>query len=312
MLTIRPFRGSDLPELLDLWNAALPLDGIDERTFLRKVLLDPNVAEGFLVAESEGQLVGFLLGLVRREPLVGVGLEEDKGWITAFGVHPQARQQGIGTALLERALDFFRAQQRHQVLVSPYTPNYFVPGVDVAAYPAALALLEKFDFQIISRPLSMDACLVNLELSEEVWEKERQWRERQVLIRPLAREDVPGFLAFLAREMPGDWLRHARELLHGVATGRAEYDQVFLAVRNGGEILGYCQFEGEHFGPFGVAAAWQGQGLGTLLLARTLLHMRRKGHHNAWVLWTDDHAARLYARFGFQPSRRFAVLRREL
>jgi len=57
----------------------------------------------------------------------------------------------------------------------------------------------------------------------------------------------------------------------------------------------------------------QGQGIGKVLLAKCLLTIRRKGHHNAWVLWTSDEAAeRVYARFGFRETRRFAILRRAL
>jgi mycothiol synthase len=84
-------------------------------------------------------------------------------------------------------------------------------------------------------------------------------------------------------------------------------------LRSAARRLGYCQFEGEHFGPFGVREDCQNQGIGTVLLAHCLQAMRAAGHHNAWVLWTsDDTAAKVYSRFGFTVTRRFAVLRREL
>ena len=31
------------------------------------------------------------------------------------------------------------------------------------------------------------------------------------------------------------------------------------------KVVGYCQFEGSHFGPFGVAKDFQGRGIGTVL-----------------------------------------------
>jgi ribosomal protein S18 acetylase RimI-like enzyme len=61
-----------------------------------------------------------------------------------------------------------------------------------------------------------------------------------------------------------------------------------------------------------VAEAFQNRGIGTVLLARALRSMAGQGTHNAWVLWTGDQAARLYARFGFRESRRFAVLHKDL
>jgi GNAT superfamily N-acetyltransferase len=112
--------------------------------------------------------------------------------------------------------------------------------------------------------------------------------------------------------MPGDWVRHAREILQEIARGRGHVDQFTIAVSDG-ELVGYCQFDGEHFGPFGVRTGLQGKGIGTALMARCLQTMRAHGLHHAWVLWTSDEAAdRVYRRFGFQETRRFAVMRREL
>lgn len=306
---IRPFQGQDLEALLAVWNAALPRDALTERRLLAQVLLDPNVDEGFLVAEVNGEVVGFVLGMVRREPGADGELEPERGWITAFGVRPDCWRRGVGTALFQAALEFFRREGRNEVLIAPYVPNYFVPGVDLAAYPAAGPFLARLGFETISRPLSMDANLVALEIPAEVQARQEALQARGFLIRPLAATDVPAFLGFLASAMPADWLRHARALLHGVARGDATYDQITLALQEG-RIVGYAQFEGEHFGPFGVAEGYQGQGLGTVLLARTLERMRQHGHHNAWLLWTGDEAARLYARFGFRETRRFAVMRR--
>lgn len=61
-----------------------------------------------------------------------------------------------------------------------------------------------------------------------------------------------------------------------------------------------------------MKASLRGRGIGSALLGRTLEQMRRQGSHCAWFLWTGENAARLYGRFGFRPSRRFVLLRREL
>ena len=87
---------------------------------------------------------------------------------------------------------------------------------------------------------------------------------------------------------------------------------------NGSEVVGYCQYwngegydwytTGAHFGPFGVREDFRGRGIGTVLLYRALLEMRKNGIHNAFVLWTDERASRLYSRFGFKVTRRFRVM----
>ncbi len=312
MVTVRGYRGSDEPALLALWNAALPFDPIDHRTFHRKVLLDPNFdPDWLLVAEAEGKLVGFCLCLIRRVPMEKVGMEPERGWMTAFGVHPEWRRKGIGSALLERALQLFHDAHRLEVLLSPYTPNYFVPGVDERNYAEGLSFFIKRGFEVVTRPLSMDANIVLFDYTPYA-KRERQLNEQGIEVRALQPCEVPELMAFLRGHMPGDWVRHARELLLDIARGGGDYDQ-FVVAWHGGEIVGYCQFEGEHFGPFGVRSDMQGRGIGTVLMAKCLQMMRRKGLHNAWVLWTSDEAAqRIYHRFGFKETRRFSILRKRL
>jgi predicted GNAT family acetyltransferase len=40
--------------------------------------------------------------------------------------------------------------------------------------------------------------------------------------------------------------------------------------------------------------------------------MKIKGYHNAWVMWTDDIAAKVYQKLGFRETRRFVVLSKDL
>jgi mycothiol synthase len=330
MLTIRAYRCTDEAELVGVWNAALPQDPVDAHTFRRKVLLDPSFdAERLLVAELDGRLIGFCLCLVRRVPLEGGDLDPTRGWITAMGVLPEHRRQGVGTALLEQARELLRAARREEVLIAPYTPNYFVPGVDEKHYAEGLAFLQKRGFEVIARPLSMDASIVLFDYAP-YQPREDSLRERGTQVRSLRAHEMPLLLDFLRRHASPDWLRDARELLTDITRGLAVEDQVTVAVRgtgvspvddtspspagrrchDEGEIVGYCQFRGEHFGPFGVREDLRGQGIGTVLLAKCLQTMQRHGLHNAWVLWTSDETAeRVYARFGFRETRRFAVVR---
>ncbi len=312
MAKVRGYRSSDETKLLGLWNIALPYDQIDRRTFHRKVLLDPNFDPNWLlVAEVDGQVVGFCLCLIRRVPMEKVGMEPERGWITAFAVHPEWRRKGIGTKLLERAMQIFSEANRSEVLISPYTPNYFVPGVDERNYAEGLNFLLKRGFEVVARPISMDANIVLFDYSPYL-ERERKLKEQGIEVRNLQPHEVPDLMAFLKSHMPGDWVRHARELLLDITKGLGDYDQFVVAWHND-EIVGYCQFEGEHFGPYGVRSDMQGRGIGTVLMAKCLETMRRKGCHNAWVLWTSDETAqKVYSRFGFKETRRFAILRRRL
>lgn len=310
--TVRGYRSADECALLELWCTALPYDPVDGPTFRRKVLLDPNFApDWLLIAEADGKPAGFCLCLIRRVPLIGLDLEPERGWITAFGVPPSVRRQGVGSALLGRALELFREAGRREVSLAPYTPNYFVPGVDVARYAEGVEFLEKRGFETATRPLSMDANIVLFDTSP--WaERAAKLAEQGIAIRPLRPSEIPLLLSFLGAHMPGDWTRHARELLLDITKGLGDCARFTVALREG-EVVGYCQFEGEHFGPFGVRSDCQGRGIGSVLLAQCLRTMQTKGLHHAWVLWTSDETAeKVYSKFGFRETRRFAVMRRRL
>ena len=157
----------------------------------------------------------------------------------------------------------------------------------------------------------MDASIVKFNLPEEIKAKQSEIKRKGIEIRPYCRSDLVGFMSFLEKSMPSDWVRVARRNLRKISEGGFRPDQITVAVK-GSAIIGYCQFEGSHFGPFGVSDAHQGMGIGTLLLAKTLEQMHREGHHDAWVMWTDDVAAKVYAKFGFKETRRFVVLKKEL
>ncbi|GBC99400.1 Mycothiol acetyltransferase [bacterium HR17] len=312
MVKVRGYRSGDEAQFLAVWNAALPYDPIDRRTFHRKVLLDPNFdPDWLLIADEDGQVVGFVLCLIRRVPMEKVGMEPERGWITAFGVHPARRHKGVGALLLEQALQLFRDAQRTEVLISPYTPNYFVPGVDERHYADGLAFLQRHGFETVAHAISMDANIVLFDDTPYA-ERERQLREQGIEVRNLHPHEIPDLMAFLKTHMPGDWVRHARDLLTDITKGLGDFDQFVVAWRDD-EIVGYCQFEGEHFGPYGVRSDMQGRGIGTVLMVKCLQTMRRKGFHNAWVLWTSEETGqKVYSRFGFRETRRFAILRRRL
>jgi len=306
---IRSYDGSDEAAVLRVWETGLPCDAIDDRTFRRKVLLDPNFDPAWLaIADVEGDVAGFCLTLRRRVPFPKLGLEPSRAWITAMAVAPELRGGGVGGRLLDCVVSLCQAESRTELLLAPYVPNYFVPGVDEQAYASGLAWLLRRGFEVVSRAVAADANLVGFRY-EEWAERERALASRGIRVRFLTPADIPALLGFLEATMPGDWLRHARDVLADIVRGHGSFQQ-FVIAEDAGVILGYCQAEGDHFGPFGVREDRQGEGIGTVLLARCLHGMKRRGSHDAWVVWTsDDSLERVYGRFGFHGTRRFSVLR---
>ncbi len=308
-ITLTPYTDADRDELLRLWARALPLDAITVDTLETRVLLDENFdPETFLLARSGGTLCGFILGMrAVRLPLGDADPDGTRAWITALGVHPADRLTAVGGPLLEALETKFRALGKTECFVSTYPPGYFTPGVDRTASSALLEFLRARGYEETKQALSMDSSIVRFEVPRPVEERQEALRADGIEIRQYRRSDLLAFLRFLEATMPTDWVRVERSNLKKIATGGFTEQQITV-VTHGAEIIGYCQFEGSHFGPFGVSDRYQGRGIGTVLLARTLERMRTMGYHDAWVMWTDDVAAKVYGKFGFTQTRRFSIL----
>jgi len=317
-LSIRSYKPGDEEALVDVWNESLRYDPINLKVFERKVLLDPNFDPcGLKIAEINGEIVGFTIGIVRRYPLFYQGLEEDKGWITAIAIKSDYISRA-GDLLLRKTLEFFKERRRKYVWYSPYTPNYFFPGVDPDRYEDVLGLLERHGFKRISEVLSMDVQLwPNYTIPDYIGELEEKLEREGIKICHLKTRYIYPFLKFLKENFSADWYRHALEMLQR----GCDKDQILIAVK-GNEVVGYCQYfhsdeydwhrPGAHFGPFGVREDMRGKGIGSVLLAKCLYEMRTRGFHSAYLLWTEERAAKLYSRFGFKITRRFFIMRKTI
>ena len=310
-LSITPYADAAREELLALWSVALPVDAITLDTLETRVLLDDNFdPQTFLLARSNGELVGFVLGIhAKRLSLGDADPNGDRCWITALGVRPNHDVREIGTALLTEAEKRFKALGKCECRVAGYPPGYFTPGIDTRAYRPYLDLFRASGYEVFHEALSMDSSIVLFTVPEKTVEMEHKLKEDGIEIRFYHRNDLVRFMEFLEKSMPSDWVRVERRNLRKIVEGGFHPEQV-MVVTKGDEIIGYCQFEGSHFGPFGVSDAYQGRGIGTVLLARMLERMRQAGYHDAWVMWTDDLAAKVYSKFGFRETRRFALLKK--
>lgn len=313
-MEIRPYRGTGEPELLDVWRASMAADGLSEHLFRTKVLLDPNfLPENLPVAVENGRVVGFVLALTRQVPLFLQGLEPEKSWITAFGVHPEYQRRGIGAALFDHVRARLKADGRKTIDIAPYVPNYFVPGIDINAYPGTLTFLERMGFKALYNAISMGADLSGFRIPAEIVELEqRREAEDGVTICPVVPADLPELMPFIVKHFGWDWFRHAQEYLLELFGGVNTQQICFLVARRQGEIVGYCQQKLERFGPFGVDPACRNLGIGRLLLFRCLAMMSARHNYFAYFLWTGEDAARLYSLAGFKRRREFAVFHADL
>ncbi|RKY99686.1 MAG: hypothetical protein DRQ10_05705, partial [Candidatus Hydrothermota bacterium] len=83
----------ELPEIAEMLNRSLPFDSITTRLLKEKTFDDKDFnPETALIAEADGQPIGFFLGVKRGE----------MGFLKLFGVVPKWLMRGVGSALLLR------------------------------------------------------------------------------------------------------------------------------------------------------------------------------------------------------------------
>ncbi|QQE10789.1 GNAT family N-acetyltransferase [Planctomycetota bacterium] len=322
-VSVRQYAVGDMAGVVALWNKVMVRDGISERDFMVKVLADWNFSpEGCYVAVApalspegaEEKVVGFMLGIVRLNPLEGIGLQEELGWITMFFVDEAYQRQGIGGMLLEKVMGYMQRMNRKVVNVSTYVPNYFIAGVDIDAYMSGHAFLKKHGFSKREGGdvVGMGNELQDMVMPEEAKAKVETLKAKGIELRIFEAKYAYSLLRFLREEFAGDW---ANVIVDKIKHGTD--DEIIVAVTSGSdgneEVLGYVQWNGSHFGPFGVSEKLRGEGIGSILFWKVVERMKMAGEHFIWLAWTGGAAARFYAeKGGLHEVRKHEVMVKEL
>ncbi len=103
-VAIRPMEERDIPRAVEIESVIM---GAKRSTTLRGSLtayLAKGERNACLVAESEGRVVGFLVGDIRTWDF---GEDQEIGWIKIVGIDPAYQGHGVGKALGEALLRYF-------------------------------------------------------------------------------------------------------------------------------------------------------------------------------------------------------------
>ncbi|MEP0841679.1 MAG: GNAT family N-acetyltransferase [Phycisphaerae bacterium] len=290
---------NDLPELLDLCSAALPLDtfslGLLERTLFADPRCDPRLMLG---ARRDGRLVGVAVG-VNRLTLDG----QRRGWIKLWAVAAEARGEGLGRRLL-RELESRLREAAPVSIDTAGAPYYFWPGPDVR-YTPACCLLEAEGY-------AYDRCNVNMAVDLASRSFITTADEERLATQGFAfhRADgasLPMVLDFIRQEWPV-WADETYIAMSSVPPA------VFYATHEG-RVIAFAAYDAAMFpgtfGPTGTDPAMRGRGVGTVLLKKCLQDMKERGYPRCEIAWVGPVA--FYARqIGAVINRVFREYRKEL
>ena len=250
--------------------------------------------------------VGFVLGMIRQRQLDHESLDTERWWHSILFVDPDHRGRCLGTALLQRVIDFVDAHDREVELASNYTPYYVFPGPDVDRHADAIELLSATGFKSVNRPVAMDGEFRESAIETDLPEREARFGGRNITVEEIAPRHVPGLLSMLRREFSPDWVRAARTHL------RTESWEEVLVAMHAGQVVGWCQWgtiEPGRFGPYGVAETSE-VGIVAVLFHRCLQRMREREIRTAGLQWTGlgGATALVYRLMGFETTRQLQIM----
>ena len=294
-----PLTTEDLPELLRLCSAALPLDPFSVEVLARRIYddarYDPQLVFGL---RHQGRLIGAVAGVIRQD-------QDDRrcGWMKLLAVDPAHRLRGVGRQLV-MSLETLFQRRRATRMDTVGHPGYFWPGVDVR-YTPACCLLEKLGFREHRYLVNMAVDLTRFTSDASEWEKRLTAGGYT-----LARADGAS-MPDVAELIADHWPLWSHEPLAAMNNDPVS----MFYVRQADRAVAYAAYDIEMFpgtfGSIGTDPRHRGQGLGVALLHACLNAMKDKGYPRAEIQWAGPIA--FYARnCGAIIHRVFRDYRKEL
>lgn len=269
-----------------------------------------RVAEEKLFAPGARGRSAEPLGAYRGDTLVAVACISER-WLRLLAVHPEHRDQGIGTALLNACLQEISAHAK-TARTMDQPGNYLSPGIDDRNHET-IAWLAKRGFSKIGEACNL---LIDLRDNDRVSQEHLNERQQAALaagydIARIRASQTEGTAAMLETSFSRGWafeLRRAARFepaaVH-LATERATQQVVAFAAHDGNNQGLGC------FGPTGTLEAHRGQGLGAALLVACLLDIQASAHSHAEVAWIGPRD--FYDKIaGIESERHFTVMSKEL
>ena len=289
---LRTAAHADLPVMRMVAAKSFDRERVNRAAIVDLLFPRPGVAPNLsVVAVRGGEVIGFAFASTAPGPT------GDTGYVDAWAVHPTARSQGVGAALLTEVEARLSAAGCRCLRMGGSQWQYAWPGIDLE-YTAALVAAQRAGFTSVSQVHNMDVDLTT-------WVQDTPAVEATV--RRARPSDLPALGDLVEAHFNPVWLDElGRALDRAVPT-------VHVAERDG-RLIGFAAhgvYQPDLFGPLGTDPTGRRGGVGRALLDACLGDMAAAGLPVAQIGWIGP--ARFYARAaGARMGRTFAILRKAI
>lgn len=311
---IKPADPRQRAALVDLWNASFPPDlAVNGRMVEYNTRPCQDTTRTGWVVQENGEPVAYALVTAGHED----GLWAHMAWLDALVVRPDCRRRGIASALIDSVLSMARVSHASVIQLGGSLRPFLV------GLPAGS---EDLDF-FIRRGWNVQA------FDGSEWDVARDLADYSSSpedsavegdFRLLRQEEEPALIEFLSREFPGRWLYEAEQFFR--EGGRAEDIMVcwmgerveaFAWTTTAASLRPIERYYPSRLpgpwaqvGPLGVSRALRKKGYGGAVVDRALRNLQARGMRGCVIDWTG--LVDFYARFGFKPYRKYAMLYKEV
>ena len=198
------------------------------------------------------------------------------------------------------------------VVNTGYYPTYFVQGVDENYTPEYINIFENRGYKSF-RSIAMILDLEKYTPPENLEARRKALEREGIEFGSLTDEYITEMFTLENEFLRPSWLYEYKNRILDM-----DFERLKIATKDG-KVIGACVFSDpgsapERFGPFGVDSSYQGKGIGGVLLADSLLEMKKRGLKNAWMQWASDDigASVLYKRAGFVEKESYLEFEKNL
>ena len=320
---IRNYVSQDAPRLLELWNTAgvrMGYASLTEEKFRCLLLEHPDFSPEYtFILEENGRILGFINGCTGEHIPKG----KERGYLSCLILEESAETDENTFALLTALEDAFRKAGRSRSAVTFFNPirlPWVIPGTDnhqhnnVPGIALDLPLHDRmtaFGYRETAREMAMYLNLSDFTSPDWIGKKAADMAANGYTVArydPAVHQGLEEMVASLDNAM---WSAEIP------AAGRDGMD--LLVGLKGDTCAGftgpvYPEDTGRgYFAGLGVAPAYEGNGLGTLLFYRLLQREKEVGaRYMSLFTGEENHAQQIYLGAGFRVVRKFGVMLKEL